>query len=115
MEKTKNEYILSAAIYFNDGKEYPHQPDNIKTGFVVTGRRHHNCYATLAAVGKALDLEERAIVSFERIDRDSQGFITNTNRYVNRKEGWLIAKAANQIKFGPTETDKNSILISENL
>jgi hypothetical protein len=33
------EYILSAAVHFDDGKIYEHQPSNIKTGFVVCGRR----------------------------------------------------------------------------
>jgi hypothetical protein len=109
------EYILSAAIYFNDGKEYPGQPNNIKTGFVVTGRRHHNCYATLAAVGKALDLEERALVSFERIDRDIQGFVTNIDRFVDRRQGWLIAIKANQVKKVPDDVSEGNILFSEDL
>ena len=28
-----NEYILSAAIYYNDDKKYKHQPQNIEIGF----------------------------------------------------------------------------------
>lgn len=36
------EYILCAAIWYDDGKEYPHQPVNIKEGYVWCGRRHHN-------------------------------------------------------------------------
>lgn len=106
------EYILCAAIYFNDGKEYDHQPKNIKTGFVIAGRRHSNCYATLSAISKALNLEERALVFFERIDRDSQGFITNLNRYVDRKEGYEIAKVAKQLRISEHES---KILVSEDL
>jgi hypothetical protein len=94
------EYILCAAIYFNDSKEYPHQPVNIKTGFVVTGRRHHNCYATLSTIGHALGLDGIVKNKFERIDRDNQGFITNTDRYVNRKEAWKIACNSGQVKYG---------------
>ena len=111
-----SERILCAAIHFNDGNIYEHQPVNIQTGIVVTGRRHHNCYATLAAIGKVLQLEKRALRSFERIDRDSQGFITNYDRYVDRKEGWRIAIAANQVVHGAgLSSDENPILISENL
>lgn len=49
-----SEYIICSAIHFDDGKEYVHQPKNIKSGFVVTGRRHHNCYNVLSSLGKAL-------------------------------------------------------------
>lgn len=110
------EYILCAAIWFNDGKVYEHQPVNIESGFVVTGRRHHNCYATLSAIGKAIDFEDRVLRAFERLEnkRDNQGFITNTNRFVDRKEGYQIAVSANQIVNGIIDKN-NPILISENL
>ena len=43
------EYILCSAIWIDDGvTTYVHQPKNIKQGFVVAGRRHHNCITTLA-------------------------------------------------------------------
>lgn len=114
--KTK-EYILCAAIHFNDGKEHVHQPVNISSGFVVVGRRHHNCYGTLASIGLAICLEDRVRMMVNKADRDHQGFITNLNRYVDRKEGWKIAKAAGQIKIGfeASESGEDSILISENL
>lgn len=110
------EKILCAAIHFDDGNKYEHQPKNIESGFVVSGRRHSNCYATLSAIGKVLKLEERALYAFERVGRDEQGFITNLNRYVNRKEAMKIAKAANQL-INPTLHDDNedAILVSEDL
>ena len=43
----------------------------------------------------------------------TQGFITSTGRFVNRKEGWKIARAANQILSGG-EAEENS-LVSEDL
>lgn len=46
------EYILCASIHFDDGKVHEHQPKNIKTGFVVCGRRHHNYYNTLQSILK---------------------------------------------------------------
>lgn len=39
------EDIRCAAIYYNDGNEYPHQPRNIDIGYVLCGLRHHNCFA----------------------------------------------------------------------
>lgn len=116
-EWNKTEWILCAAIHFNDGKEHVHQPINIESGFVVTGRRHHNCYGTLASIAKAIDLGERIKMMINKADRDHQGFITNLNRYVDRKEGWQIALKAGQIKIGWEASDngEDSILISENL
>lgn len=128
MEKMKiEEWVLCAAIHFDDGKKREGQPDNIQSGFVIAGRRHHNCYATLQAIGEALGITEGIVKNlFERVGRDSQGFITNLDRYVDRKEGYRIAKAAGQIQFGGEATDvlinfdtpmkqSDPILISENL
>jgi hypothetical protein len=81
-----NEYILCAAIHYDDGIERIHQPENIKTGIVVCGRRHHNC-----------------LIIFTQFsyDRDKtkfkQGFLTNTDRFVTRKEAAHIAYKCGQI------------------
>lgn len=85
------EYILCSAIYFNDGNEHIHQPKNIDTGFVVCGRRHHNCFATFKAMG---------LTKPERIERmgEVQGFITNTDRFVDREEASKIAFESGQTK-----------------
>lgn len=42
------EYIICAANYYNDEVKRDFEPSNIKTGFVVCGRRHHNCISTFA-------------------------------------------------------------------
>ena len=49
--------------------------------------------------------------------RENQGFLTSLNRYVDRKEGWKIAKENNQIQWGlsASENGEDSQLISENL
>jgi hypothetical protein len=80
------EIILCAAIHFDDGINHVHQPFNIETGFVICGRRHHNCFATLSAlkVDKAI------------LKNHKQGFITNTNRFVDREEAAVIAFKAGQ-------------------
>lgn len=96
------EYILCSAIYFNDGNKHIHQPKNIDIGFVVCGRRHHNCLATFKAMG--LTKPERV----ERMD-EVQGFITNTDRFVDREEGGKIAFESGQT----TELKKS--LFSEDL
>jgi len=111
------ERILCASIHFDDGKIHEHQPKNIKTGFVICGRRHHNCYTSLQAIAKTLGIgNENALKLIERSGRDVQGFINNLDRHVDRKEGYYIAKAAGQIVYGAGMEDKdNPMLISENL
>ena len=94
-----NETILCAAIWFEDGERNHHQPKNITTGFVVCGRRHHNCIITLDVLGGELK---------EYIEH-IQGFITNTDRFVDRKEAGYIAFNAGQIK------KPNDYLFSEDL
>lgn len=44
-------------------------------------------------------------------------YLTSKNRYVSRQEGWNIAKAMGQIKWGLEASDNGecSQLISENL
>lgn len=97
------EYILCSAIHYDDGKEYIHQPRNIATGFVICGRRHHNIINTLAQV-----------FGRETKDRTGQGFLTNTDRFVDRKEAYIIAKNANQLN-NKLHDQSNPQLISEDL
>ena len=118
----KKEFILCAAVWYNDGLKHEHQPKNIEVGFVIAGRRHHNCYATakaLAGIDNVIRLKiENIENTMTREDyRKHQGFITSTDRYVDRKEGWEIALKNNQIQFGKEASTigSESILISENL
>lgn len=94
-------YIICSAIWFNDSKEHIHQPKNIKSGFVISGRRHHNCYASFQSIGKSLGYDKTLIVkkgvSLE--ERETQGFLTNTNLFVDRKEGGEIAYKAGQTQI----------------
>lgn len=104
MEK---EYILCAAIHYDDGMEYSHQPKNIKAGIVVAGRRHHNCITTIAMLTEGNYDKKLAA-------REAQGFITNTDRFVNRKEAYVIAKEAGQLLHN-LHDDTNPILTSEDV
>jgi len=103
------ETILCAAIHYTDGKVHPSQPLNIETGFVVCGRRHHNCYTLLDILG--VDYQNEVVCG-----RDHQGFITSKNRYVGRREGFQIALAAKQIPESRiSNDDEMNILTSEDL
>ena len=84
----KKEYVLCSAIYFDDGIKHEQQPKNIKTGYVICGRRHHNCFAT----AHLLDPEHNYIKH-----EKEQGFLTNLDRFVDRKEGLKIAVESNQV------------------
>lgn len=80
-------YILCAAIHFDDDLVYDHQPKNIMSGFVLTGRRHNNIFNSL----KCLNINR-----FD-LGNSIQGFITSDDKFVNRKEASKIAYEAKQI------------------
>ncbi len=108
----KKEYILCAANYYDDGKHHVHQPKNIATGFVVCGLRHCNCINIFALmVGFPYDKNGHELRATE-----VQGFLTNTDKFVGRKEAYKIAFEADQI-IGPNKGyPENSIgLTSEDL
>lgn len=106
------EYILCAANHYNDGRTRIHAPMNITQGFVVCGRRHHNCIETFSMIVGFPYTEEGHKVHQTEI----QGFLTNTNRFVDRKEAYTIAFYADQIKSPNKGQSKNSIgLTSEDL
>lgn len=92
----KQEYILCAAIWFDDGEKHVHQPVNIETGLVVCGRRHHNCFATLAIIS------DDKLQKLNLRKKSTQGFITNTDRFVDRIEAAKIAFNAAQSKLTDT-------------
>lgn len=90
------EYILCAANRYDDGIVHVHQPLNIRKGFVVCGRRHHNCISTFAQIvgfpySKAANKLQKTEV---------QGFLTNTDRFVDRLSALKIAREANQLITG---------------
>lgn len=92
----KKEFILCAANHYDDGIEANHECNNIKTGFVICGRRHSNCISIFTKiVGFPFNEYGRELMLTER-----QGFITNTNRWVDRLEALKIAREANQLITG---------------
>lgn len=99
--KEKKEYILCAAIWYKDGKEYTSAPKNIETGYVMCGRRHSNIIILHGALTGKNTRRETSV----------QGFVTSLDRFVDRVEGNQIAICAAQV-FGNAGGDE---LISEDL
>lgn len=90
---TKNEErILCAAIWVDDGLPHLHQPVNIRSGFVIAGRRHHNCIYTASLIGQLDPAIAAAMQS-----RDNQGFLTSHDRYVSRSTALIIAREQGQL------------------
>lgn len=85
----KPEYIICAAIWYKDNAIYEHQPKNVSVGFVATGHRHRNIIALIhQLIGQRVKAADQV-----------QGFLTSKNRFVDRKEGGLIAFNAAQSKL----------------
>lgn len=103
------EQIVCSAIHYPDfilkRDDIPllhYLPINIKSGLVFCGFRHPHCMYTMM---NATGLSSRR----DSVGREIQGFITNKNRFVDRKEGAIIHKENGGIlHYG-------SILYSEDL
>lgn len=110
------EYILCAAVWYDNGLEYKFQKQyGIQTGFVLCGYRHPLICDVLPFnphyLKKIFDEEDKdAIQKYEELkckygwQEDSltrcntiQGFLTSTGRFVDRKEAYRIALNAGQI------------------
>jgi hypothetical protein len=87
------ERIICSAIWYKMQPTAKLMPINIDYGVVLCGHRHpHIIYQMLALTGL------RTVQSGENsVGDNEQGFLTNLNRFVNRKEAWIIAEKANQI------------------
>ncbi len=99
----EKEYVICAANWYQDGKVHIHQPRNIEKGFVISGRRHHNCFITFAIIRNVQPEDQPERVNIE------QGFLTSKDRWVTREEAANIALEIKQI-VKPTK-----ILFSEDL
>jgi len=83
------EKIICSAIWFDDGKAYLHMPKNIPTGFVVCGRRHHNCFALM---GQVADESK----SYKQLN-EVQGFLTSKDVFLDRRKAAELAFKSGQI------------------
>lgn len=83
------EEIICSAIWYKELPTPIFRPLNVEDGIVFCGHRHLHCLHQMHAMtGKN---ESQA---GERI----QGFLTNTNQFVDRKEGAKIALESGQIE-----------------
>ena len=104
----KKEYILCSAIWYKD--LFPivlhHcKPKNIDKGIVLCGWRHGDIIAQMIELKglRTVNNGENAVGDYE------QGFLTNTNRFVGRKEAFQIARIADQIN-GPNKGDMDNAI-----
>jgi hypothetical protein len=109
MDKKVKEYILCAAVWY---KDIPLQkviegvlPKNCDGGLVVLGHRHGQCMWTMSSLTGLRTCTFGEDCSGEH----EQGFLTNTNRFVDREEGAKIAFESGQIK------EETTRLFSEDL
>ena len=103
----KKEYIICAAIWYNDNIERANLPANIKTGVVVGGCNHGNCVIPL----QTMFPNRKYILKNEKGNKTTQGFLTSKNRFVGREEAAEIALDAGQI----SEIKGKPYLFSEDL
>jgi len=76
---------------------------------IYLGHRHHD-FASMTKLRLITKAEESMRVLC--LVNNTQGFLTSNNRFVNRKEAFLIAKNANQIE---ESKHKKELLFSEYL
>lgn len=87
------ERILCAAIWYKD-LDTPHRNvSNIDKGMVVCGHRHPHCISLMMALGKM----RTVTYALDGTGEHEQGFLTNKNRFVDRKEAQIIAIEQNQV------------------
>lgn len=89
------ESIICSAIHYHDIPTMEGQSkngENVK-GLVVCGQRHCHCIRTM--------FDMMGLRTVERGENASgpytQGFLTNKNRFVDRKEGYEIARQRGQL------------------
>jgi len=100
----KSNRIICSAVWVDDGIKYSSQPKNIKSGFVVCGRRHCNCFTTLSLIyDNPAELIHCKVV---------QGFLSSEDVFLNRKQALPVANHAKQFVG---EKLLSGVLISEDL
>lgn len=103
------EYILCAAIWYKELPTQVHLPKNITKGLVVCGHRHGHCIDTVKTLAGLRTVK----ISPDGVGETEQGFLTNTNRFVDREEAFLIAQKAEQLNN--RERGSSKTLFSEDL
>jgi hypothetical protein len=96
-----SETVICAAIHYDDGEDYVHQPVNIKSGYVICGHGHHNClYIRHILTGNEGENAKKGM---------TQEFLTSKNRFLDRKEAFKLASSYMNVE------GRNGCLYSEDL
>jgi len=90
---TGEEYILCAAIWYKDLPTQRLLPKNVDKGIVVCGHRHGHCIDIMRSLGTLRS------VTFgpDSVGEHEQGFLTSTNRFVDRLEAAEVAVSQGQV------------------
>lgn len=94
MRNNLEEKIICAAVWFKEipllkeMESHHRNPINVDSGAVFSGFRHGHCLYTMVALTGKRSCE---------VGEHIQGFLTNKNRFVDRKEAFQIALKQNQI------------------
>lgn len=106
------EFILCAAIWYDDGHSHPCQePYKVPSGFVVCGFGHALMIPIIPTNNKVR--KQGGVVYADRDFEIHQGFITSFGRFVEREKALQIAIDAKQVVEGKTYSSR--ILFSEDL
>jgi hypothetical protein len=80
------EKIICSAIWYKELPTSTLLPKNISRGIVVCGHRHGHCINVV----KMLSGLRTVQIAPDGVGETTQGFLTNTNRFVDREEGARI-------------------------
>lgn len=94
MMNGRTEFVMCAAIWYDDGEKHEFQPYNIESGYVVCGWRHPNCFSTYRAIK-----QEKGKITFKELNKmhGVQGFLTTKNRFLNRAEALELVQHTGQL------------------
>ena len=110
MKYLDKEYILCAAIWYKDLPTQKLLTKNQDKGIIICGHRHGQCIDIMSTLGQLRSVQ----FGPNSVGETKQGFLTNTNRFVDRKEGMKIAIEAGQVE-GDEINIKYPTLFSEDL
>ncbi len=105
MRDIEKEIIICAAIWYEDLPTATFLPINIEKGIVICGHRHGHCIDILNNLSNLRSVT----YAIDGVGHYVQGFLTNTNKFVNREKGAEIARNAEQVPSTVT------VLYSEDL
>lgn len=104
------EFIISASVWDKNFQwKINFNPKNVSEWYVAYWPRHSHCYEALRLI--------YTLNWLEKINHNNviQGFITSDNRFVDRKEWYLIAKEAKQTTNMIRKEIEWEVLFSEDL